>query len=326
MKFLSIQEALNRKIERQAAIEELEYHASGHCVHVGELSPGCYQCFVPDRFSINLHIGSQCNLNCPYCPGVPGIGTLSSRDLLVMKGRMLHKALKAKLDHTIPTISFTGGGEPLMHLDIITDMIKFCKDIEQYMRVKPWYYLYTNGVLADLDAIMRLTDSGFDEIRFHLGASGFSKKVYKNLELAARYLDTVTVETPAWPPHRDKLFDMLPIIDDIGVKHLNIGEIWLTEHNRERIAKMMPEAQVYQCHLIHLYDGGLVYDLIEEVLRRGYSFSVLDCNCLVKSIQRSPGKRVMHEPVKGLCKDRDPYNAGEQLESTSPQGDPPSSR
>jgi pyruvate formate-lyase activating enzyme-like uncharacterized protein len=225
---------------------------------------------------------------------------LSGKDLLIEKGKLLQRALKADAGF-VPTVSFTGGGEPLIYLEMITDFIALYHDIEEHIETKPWYYLYTNGILADLDTVLRLKDLGFDEIRFHLGASDFSEKVYENMAKAVRHLNTVTVETPAWPLHREKLFKMLPIIEDIGVKHLNLGEVWLTENNRETIAKLLPEAQVYQCCYIHLYDGGLVYDIIEQVLKKNYSFSVLDCSCFVKSIQRAPGKQVMYEPAKELC-------------------------
>jgi hypothetical protein len=302
MKFLTVQEAFRRKFERQDSIDGLEYHASGHCVHVGKLSPGCQKCFVPDSFSVNLHIGSECNANCPYCPGGAGMEGFSGQDMLARKGKLLQKAVKANTEHIIPTVSFTGGGEPLVYLDVISDFMAFYRSIEELIGVKPWYYLYTNGILADLDTILRLKDLGFDEIRFHLGASNFSERVYENMAEAVRHLNTVTVETPAWPLHREKLFEMLPLIEEIGVKHLNLGEVWLTEHNKEAVAKLIPDAEVYQCRYVHLYDGGLAYDVIEEVLARGYSFSVLDCSCLVKSIQGTHGKWVMHDPVDGLCR------------------------
>ena len=115
---------------------------------------------------------------------------------------------------------------------------------------------------------------------------------------AVKYIDTVTVETPAWPPHRKNLFKMLPIIQDIGVMHLNIGQIEITSANREKIAKALPDAEVFQCHVIHLDDGGLVYDLMEEVLKKKYSFSILDCSCFVKSIQRAPGKYLLSEKLE----------------------------
>jgi len=146
-----------------------------------------------------------------------------------------------------------------------------------------------------------LKELGFDEIRFHLGASNFSKLVYNNLKKARHYLKVITVETPAWEPHRNKLFAMLPIIEDIGVKHLNIGEIEVNRYNYKRISKIMPHGEAYQCYATHLYDNGLVYDIIEEVIRKKYSYSVLDCNCFVKSIQRSPAKYTCHEDVAGLC-------------------------
>ena len=189
-----------------------------------------------------------------------------------------------------------------MYLEVMIDFMAFCRGIEERTGTKPWYHLYTNGILADLDTVLRLKDLGFDEVRFHLGASGFSKEVYANMAEASRHLNTVTVETPAWPPHRKNLFKMLPIIENIGVKHLNLGQVFLTNHNMETISNILPEAEVYQCHYIHLDDSGLVYDIIEEVLKKGNSFSVLDCNCFVKSMQGAPGKWVMHDDaVEELC-------------------------
>ncbi|UCC95698.1 MAG: hypothetical protein JSW40_02845, partial [Candidatus Omnitrophota bacterium] len=100
---------------------------------------------------------------------------------------------------------------------------------------------------------------------------------------------------------RKKLFGMLPKIEDIGVKHLNITEVEINAKNFKRISALLPEGEICQCGELQLYDGGLVYDIIEEVIRKRYSYSVLDCNCFVKSIQRTPGKWVFHEDVKGLC-------------------------
>jgi pyruvate formate-lyase activating enzyme-like uncharacterized protein len=237
------------------------------------------------------------------------------------EGRLRHKAallqgaLRPDRRYEAVVISFTGGGEPLMHMDAMQDYMHFYRGIEPRMKIRPWYYLYSNGVLADRNMLLRLKEMGFDEIRFHLGASDFAEGVYRNMEEAVSILDTVTVETPAWPPHREKLFEMLPILDEIGVKHLNLGQVELTASNRERIAEVMPDAEIFQCHNIHLDDHGLAYDIMAEVLRKGYRFSVLDCNAFVKSIQRSPGKHLFHESVKNLCADvsvcgKKPYPKG----------------
>ena len=299
MKLLSIQEAYKRKFERQKNINGLEYHAAGHCVHVGKISPGCYSCFVPSKFRRNIFTGAKCNLNCPYCGS-----DKKSKELT--KKAIRNTVLRLCQDSVLPdynplTVSFTGGGEPLMYMPVIVKLMKCFRDIEKQTKKRPWYYLYTNGILADIDMILKLKDLGFDEIRLHLGASNFSKKVYKNMPGAVRHFKAVTVETPAWPPHRKKLFEMLSMIEDIGVKHLNIGEVEINQLNYKNISRILPDAEIYQCFEMHLYDSGLVYDIIEEVLRKKYSYSVLDCNCFVKSIQRGPGKYAHQQDVRGLC-------------------------
>jgi pyruvate formate-lyase activating enzyme-like uncharacterized protein len=302
MKLVSLQEVLHRKAERQARIDSLEYHAAGHCVHLGQLSPGCHQCFVPDAFSHNFHLGEICNAHCSYCFGTgKNLDNPPKQNRLTHKAFLMQRALSADLSGIIPTISFTGGGEPLLNLDSITYYMDFYRGIEEYLDKKPWYYLYTNGLVADEETILKLKAMGFDEIRFHLGASDFSERVYRNIATAARHMDVITVETPAWPLHRAKLFEMLPRLEALGVKHLNLGEIQITPHNRATIESKLPDAEIYQCFMIHLYDGGLVYDLMEEVLARGYSYSVLDCSSLVKAIQQTPGEWHMHEPINGLC-------------------------
>lgn len=297
MRIISIQKAYKRKFERQKNIKELEYHAAGHCVHIGKLSPGCYGCFVPASFRTNIETGVRCNLSCIYC--------LSDRAKKEEPSSLLRKAKflgKSYLPNYNPlAISFSGGGEPLLYMDIIKDNMKFFRDIEKETAKRPWYYIYTNGILVNAETLSKLQDLGIDEIRFHLGASNFSEKVYKNLKESIRYFKAVTVETPAWPLHRKKLFEMLPKIADIGVKHLNIGEVEINKSNYRTISRMLPRGEIYQCGTMFLYDGGLVYDLIEEILRRNYSYSVLDCNCFVKSIQRNEGKHIYYEDVKALC-------------------------
>ena len=61
--------------------------------------------------------------------------------------------------------------------------------------------------------LTQLSEQGFDEIRVPLGATDFSEKGYENIEAAAGLFHTVTVEPPAWQPHAEKLFEMLPILD-----------------------------------------------------------------------------------------------------------------
>lgn len=296
MRLLSIQEASRRRFERQQRVAGLQYHAAGHCVHVGRLSPGCRGCFEPDAFRLNISCGERCNVACDYCFDRAATTAEQARDArLSVKARILSDARRP--GYGPGSISFSGGGEPLCDLDRIEDYMSMFRALAPRMSRRPWFYLYTNGLLATPGTLMRLRDLGFDELRFHVGASGFSPKVFDHIRAAVALFPAVTVETPAWPPHRTAIFAMLPALHDLGVKHLNLGEVEITADNRERIAARLPDAEVYQSFQTHLYGGDLVYDVVEVVLARRYSYSVLDCSGIVKSLQRSPAKTVIHEPL-----------------------------
>ncbi len=299
MKISSIQEIYEEKFKRQKAIKALRRDASGHCAHIGKISPGCLGCFVPEEFEIPISCGNRCSLDCPYCFTVRNQDVISPQKRHAIKER----AFVASFASTFyqPRVAFTGGGDPLQHLDIIEEFMTFFKEIEGQMKRKPWYYLYTNGVLASKEVLRQLHDWGLNEIRFHLGASNFSDHVYRYMGAAVPLFEAVTVETPSWPLHRKKLFEMLPRLEEVGVKHLNIGEIEIRPQNIKKIGELLPNAKIYQSYEMHLYDGGLVYDLMEDVIERGFSYSVLDCNSFVKSIQRTGGKWICHAQPENMC-------------------------
>lgn len=298
MRIISVQEAYSRKFRRQKRIKGLEYHAAGNCVHRGKISPGCYGCFVEKPNRINFSFGSRCNLDCAYCTTDKNEKELSRQEVKRFKYELMRESCLP--GYGLSSISFSGGGEPLVYLDVITEFVTFYRDLEKYMRKRPWYYIYTNGILANNDILLRLQGLGFDEVRFHAGASNFSRQVYKNISNAVSYFKAVTIETPSWPLHRKKIFEMLPIIEDIGVRHLNLGEVEINQFNYSKISSLLPKGEMYHSFEMHLDDGGLVYDVIKEVIKKNYSYSVLDCNCFVKTMQRALAKKVGSGDVAGL--------------------------
>jgi pyruvate formate-lyase activating enzyme-like uncharacterized protein len=298
MQFLSVQEALTQKFRRQKKIKQLKYHALGTCAHLGKISPGCISCFRAGSYYPNVISANKCNSDCVYCTSYKDAEKLMMSGIRQTKKMLLEKFRTSK--NGFPVVSFSGGGDPLFRFNILKEFVNYVHKLTKHQKRRPWLYLYTNGLLANRDMALRLRELGFSEIRFHLGASNFSKVVYNNMEVAVKYLKAVTVETPAWPPHRKQLFKMLPIIEAIGVKHLNIGEIEVNEYNLGRIIKALPNAKLYPCFQIHLYDGGLVYDIMEEVLRKNYSYSVLDCNCFVKLMQRGKANGICYDDIRGL--------------------------
>ena len=120
MKILPIQDVYHRKFERQKKIDNLQFHAAGHCVHIGKISPGCYSCFVPDKYCKNIIAGISCNCDCIYCAS--GACTSSFDKKETVENYVRFKVDREVLieDASMPDyrprrMSFSGGGEPLLY-------------------------------------------------------------------------------------------------------------------------------------------------------------------------------------------------------------------
>lgn len=300
IRVIPIQQAYKKKIARQANVTGLKFRCHGSCAHVGDdISPGCYGCFYSDACFCGFMLGRDfglpnvCNRDCVYCfephkvgltPVVSSGWRLEGEWKEAIKGSLLEQRRDIVSDCPMQYYEFTGVCEPLLYLPVLESLMSFLRDvIDPMMGTRGWAKVYTNGTMLNLDQVLRLRDLGFDEVRIHLGASGFSKEVYDNIRLTVKHIPTVTVETPSWPPHRDNLFKMLPIIEDIGVKHLNICQIEIASKAQlERIEKALGEVELYQAFYPMVDDGGLVEEIMRKVLEEGYSYSVLDCNGFVK--------------------------------------------
>ncbi len=300
IKIIPIQEAYKRKIERQEKLKGLKFQCHGSCAYVGkDVSPGCYACFYSDAccwgFMLGRHVGlpNVCNRDCVYCfephqvqqnYSVPEGWGIREEWKDSVKRTFTAAKYRITTDCKMQYYEFTGVSEPLLYLPVIEEWMKFFRnEIDPFMGTKGWAKVYTNGTLLNLDNILKLEGLGFDEVRIHPGATNFSKEVYDNVRLAVKHIPVVTVETPSWPPHRRKLFEMLPIIEDIGVKHLDICQIEITSKEQlGKIEKALGEVELYQAFYPVMDDGGLVEDIMRGVLEKGYSYSVIDCNGFVK--------------------------------------------
>jgi len=300
IKIIPIQEAYNKKIERQEKLEGLKFKCHGSCAYIGEdISPGCYGCFYSDAYHRAFLLGRDvglpdvCNRDCVYCfePHIvrqdympPEGFSLGDEWQDIIQRYLAQEKQMITADVKMQYYEFTGVCEPLFYISILEELMRFFRNVvDPFMGTKGWAKVYTNGTLLNLDNILRLKDSGFDEVRVHLGATNFSNTVYNNLRLAVKHIPTVTVETPSWPPHRGKLFEMLPIIQNIGVKHLDICQIEIVSKAQlGRIEKALGNIELYQAFYPVMDDGGLVEGIMREVLDRGYTYSVLDCNGFVK--------------------------------------------
>jgi pyruvate formate-lyase activating enzyme-like uncharacterized protein len=283
MQLVDFRDIVLEKARRQSLIKGLEVHAHGHCVHVGKISFACGWCFSKkEMFQLSVGNQCQCRANCPSCffgSCADGQPAPSYRDNL----SDLY-ALGVHFDWKPEIFSYNSWGETLLALagpeqGVFLRAAEVLKLIEERHNYKIYKKLYTNGLLANADTLAVLKDElDITEIRFHPSASMFSETVYGHMETAKAMGFVVVVEEPSLPHHRKQLFEMLPRLEAIGAKHLDICEVEITRNNIQRLHELFPDGRMYKNMAYHLYDEGLVYDLIEEVLRRNYTYSVIDCS------------------------------------------------
>jgi pyruvate formate-lyase activating enzyme-like uncharacterized protein len=287
--FLKILE--KRKTQREK-IEGIQEHFLGYCVHVGKISYGCMGCFRDVKYSFSEALGWKCNLNCSYCFSNKNLVEKTEKQIDDMIGSHYRNSLNPDYGKVGPRgFAFTMG-EPLLYMKRLEKYMYHLKEIEKRTGNRPYYKLYTNGVLATKDILKKIKKIGIDELRFHPSASNFSTEVYKNMEEAVKMGFIVAVEEPCWPKNRKKLFEMLPIIEKIGVRHLQMCIVEVYDYNIASIYKDYPEGIFFHDQLLHMYDEGLVYDIMEEVIDKKYKFSVLDCSNEVHRLNRCQSKRV----------------------------------
>ena len=307
MKLITVQEGLSKKIKRQQELaeysEKAQFHCGGNCFHIGEVSAGCRECFSSKEnfFNWQLQLGEDvglpnvCQFDCAHC--FPFNPKKISNQYTVpsnwkIKPRWKEKIKnwyhnKKKIDFLL--YNFTGSeSEPLFYLPCIEQFMDFfVNEIETIDNRRGYSKIYTNGVLLNDKNIKRLKDARIDELRVNVSASGFSKEVYKNIANAAKHIPVMAIEVTLWPFYQKGLFEMLPIINDLGVKHLDlcVVECWNNKH-LEKMSKILPDKTEYfqAGSMMCIDDGGLCEALMKEVIDKEYGYSVIDCNAFVKMV------------------------------------------
>ena len=309
MRLVDFRDVFLERTRRQSLIKELEVHAHGHCIHVGKLSFACGWCFEKkELFQVTLGTQCMCRDNCPYCFFGPSPAEGDDRpytDLVELFALSLRPQWKPDI------LGYNSLGETLLALtngyeELFLRVASIVRSVEARHGYRIYKKLYTNGLLADEETLAFLKrELDVDEIRFHLSASRFAESVYRNMQLAKSMGFVVVVEEPSLPSNREQLFEMLPRIESIGVRHLDICEVEVTKNNIQELHALFPEGRMYKNLAYHLYDEGLAYDLIEEVIKREYTFSIVDCNSDRERFTNSRrDEGLFLEDVEEICADR----------------------
>ncbi|MBN1951708.1 MAG: radical SAM protein [Bacteroidales bacterium] len=190
------------------------------------ISKGCEIC-GSGKWSC-LFITNNCNAGCFYCPAPqlndeqPSTQGLEFNDPADYADYLNHFGFEGA--------SFSGG-EPLLYFDRTH---QYLKTIRQKCRSDLYVWMYTNGILAKQQNLKALADASLDEIRFDIGATGFS---LDKVRLAKGIIPNITIEIPSVPEEKDRLISLLPQMIRAGVTNLNLHHLRMTQHNARHLIK-----------------------------------------------------------------------------------------
>jgi len=229
LKWLTEKQALEAAGTREEILSFLNIHAAfgyqGTKVDCTRLSPGCKIC--GDGSWSCLFINGKCNCSCFYCP------TRQDDIGLPTTNRVVFPRPGDYLDY-LERFNFKGvgvsGGEPLLTPDTT---IAYISAVKKRFGDHLYVWMYTNGTLAKKDMILKLSDAGLDEIRFDIGATGYSLEPASE---AVGHIGHVTVEIPAIPEDFEIMKRKIPEMHERGVDFLNLHQLRLTPHNYSRLA------------------------------------------------------------------------------------------
>lgn len=192
--------------------------------YLNHISRGCELC--GSGFWSCLFITQKCNANCFYCPArqdkdeVPATHGLVFETATEYARYVNHFGFKG--------VSFSGG-EPLLVFD---RTMEYLEAVRKNCDPSIYTWLYTNGILLDEKKAGMLAGLGLDEIRFDIGATGYSLEKIKK---AKGIIPNLTIEIPAVPEEVGRIREILPEMIRSGVTNLNLHQLRLTKYNAAKL-------------------------------------------------------------------------------------------
>lgn len=191
-----------------------------------QISKGCKLC-GEGKWSC-LFITGKCNAACFYCPAS------QLKDEVPTSQNLEFETADAYAEY-INYFNFKGvsfsGGEPLLYFD---RTLEYLQKVRENCNPDIYTWMYTNGILSDVEKFNKLADAGLNEIRFDIGAT---KYTLDNVRKAKGIIPNVTIEIPAVPEEKEKIKLLLPEMINAGVTNLNLHQLRLTKHNAPKLLK-----------------------------------------------------------------------------------------
>ncbi len=259
----------------------------GRTLYTKELPHGCTGCLEGE--GTNLFVTGKCTRDCFFC-----FNTKPRTDEIVVHGVKIENPEEApeiveRFDLSSIGIS---GGEPLLYPRRVLAIIAALRKMKRRLRID----LYTNGDLASDEILKSLQSAGLDSVRFNLVANNFDLDPVRR---SLRYFRDTTVEIPVVPERMEELKKMVLDLDSLGVRYLNIHELFACRENEGRVGNEgyspKEEASATLQWAPVANGDAAALELLLFSLRNARELSVYYCSC---KTQEMIGKRGLERRAK----------------------------
>lgn len=177
-----------------------------------------------------------------------------------------------------------------MVFDRMLNWLKFFKGHKPDL----YYWAYTNGMQMNNKQLQELNEAGMDELRFNIAASGYNNAgVLKNLGCAKKIMNHVAVEIPSIPEDYERLVQVLPVLNDLGIDYLNLHEyILVPDDPNNHIATKGQFIMNYTVKLdYHLNSQTNTERITDFCEKKGFNLKINSCT-LIKKEHQMLGRRI----------------------------------
>ncbi len=244
-----------------------------------QLSDGCKPCLSGE--ASHLSLTTLCNRDCFFC-----FNPKPRKDVLSVHGRSVDS-----LDEAILTLKSLGiksvgigGGEPLLFPKRVFEVIATLK---KNLGSELWIDLYTNADRLTLPILKELKAAGVSGLRIDLAARKYDAEPVR---LAREVFNDVEIEMPAIPEDKKIVRDLMPYLDELGVKQLILHELFASAANIDSLKKRgyrasssgSPDFRLTWSPVAQSEEtvyGHLLYALIHK-----FKMSVYYCSCRTQDL------------------------------------------
>lgn len=254
--------------------------------YFNHISKGCEIC-GSGKWSC-LFITNKCNARCFYCPASQQNDELPSTQGLDFESPQDYVQY---INHFgFKGVSFSGG-EPLLYFN---RTLNYLKALRQKCSPNLYIWMYTNGILADESKLRALADENLNEIRFDIGATGFS---LDKVKMAKGIIPVVSIEIPSIPEEKDKIIGLLPQMVEAGVTNLNLHHLRLTQHNANNLTKRNYTIMNAERPLV-LESEMAALEIINEAQKQNLKIGINYCSFHFKNrFQKAGYRKIINQKI-----------------------------